>query len=250
MPDSSGQPGATGDVRLTYQELGERLRISAEAARILTRRRGWRRLAPNRRGAPAIVVVPEDELDAEDWRPDQGAPPDEDRRHAWIPLRVDLAEQRAVEAGQRADAAPWWLPIARWCTNWPTPRPRWTAERLEGDALRQQLVRTDARSDAGSRTECQGSTRARGRIAGRAGAHDADARARAGGGGGAAFARAGSRRGPAPSRGRSEGEGAAGAAQGGGAEGVGMAAADDMRTDCAARLVATRRPCCVVSGRG
>jgi len=143
MPDSSGQPGATGDVRLTYQELGERLRISAEAARILTRRRGWRRLAPNRKGAPAIVVVPEDELDAEDWRPDQGSPPDEDRTRP--DSRVDLAEQRAVEAGQRAHAA---LAVAdRALAQLADAQAALTAERLRGDALRQQLVRTDARSD-------------------------------------------------------------------------------------------------------
>ena len=143
MPDSSGQPGATGDVRLTYQELGERLRISAEAARILTRRRGWRRLAPNRKGAPAIVVVPEDELDAEDWRPDQGSPPDKSG-HART-LRVDIAEQRAVEAGQRADAA---LAVAdRALAQLADAQATLTAERLRGDALRQQLVRTDARSD-------------------------------------------------------------------------------------------------------
>lgn len=143
MPDSSGQPGATGDVRLTYQELGERLRISAEAARILTRRRGWRRLAPNRKGAPAIVVVPEDELDAEDWRPDQGSPPDEDRTRP--DSRADIAEQRAVEAGQRADAA---LAVAdRALVQLGDAQAALTAERLRGDALRQQLVRADARSD-------------------------------------------------------------------------------------------------------
>ena len=143
MPDSSGQPGATGDVRLTYQELGERLRISAEAARILTRRRGWRRLAPNRKGAPAIVVVPEDELGAEDWRPDQGSPPDEDRTRP--DSRADIAEQRAVEAGQRADAA---LAVAdRALVQLGDAQAALTAERLRGDALRQQLVRADARSD-------------------------------------------------------------------------------------------------------
>ena len=143
MPDSGGQPGATGDVRLTYQELGERLRISAEAARIVTRRRGWRRLAPNRKGAPAIVVVPEDELDAEDWRPDQGAQPDEERTRPGS--RVDIAEQRAVEAGQRADAA---LAVAdRALAQLADAQAALTAERLRGDALRQQLVRADARSD-------------------------------------------------------------------------------------------------------
>jgi hypothetical protein len=99
MPDNGGQPGATGDVRLTYQELGARLRISAEAARTLTRRRGWRRLAPNRKGAPAIVVVPSEELNAEDWRPDRGAPLDDERLPPDEP--PNMAEQRAVEVGQR-----------------------------------------------------------------------------------------------------------------------------------------------------
>jgi hypothetical protein len=110
MADNGVQPGATGDVRLTYQELGARLRISAEAARTLTRRRGWRRLAPNRKGAPATVVVPIEELDAEDWRPNRGAPLDGDRsppdsRVDMAERRADMAEQRAVEADKRADAA-------------------------------------------------------------------------------------------------------------------------------------------------
>ena len=103
MPDSGGQPGATGDVRLTYQELGERLRISAEAARILTRRRGWRRLAPSRKGAPAIVVVLEDELDAEDWRPDQGSPPDEERTRQQNLRPFKLARRVVAPAQHRRE---------------------------------------------------------------------------------------------------------------------------------------------------
>ena len=45
---------------LTYVELGERLGISASAARMHARRRGWQRRAPNAIGGQAHVLVPED----------------------------------------------------------------------------------------------------------------------------------------------------------------------------------------------
>jgi hypothetical protein len=45
---------------LTYHELGERLGITASAARMHARRRGWQRRAPNAIGAQAHVLVPED----------------------------------------------------------------------------------------------------------------------------------------------------------------------------------------------
>jgi hypothetical protein len=103
VPNDSGRPGTTGDLRLTYAELGARLRISAEAARILTRRRGWQRIAPNRRGAPAIVVMPAEALAGEDWRPDRGTPLDETRTAADV--RADVGEQADTSERDRADAA-------------------------------------------------------------------------------------------------------------------------------------------------
>lgn len=43
---------------LTYLELGERLGITASAARMHARRRGWQRRAPNAIGGQARVLVP------------------------------------------------------------------------------------------------------------------------------------------------------------------------------------------------
>ena len=107
------RPVPTGDIRLTYVQLGARLGISAEAARVLTRRRGWQRIHPNRRGAPALVVVPEDELAGELWREqrttpdDTGTSPDvhQDTRADKAEQRADAAERRADEANVRADRA-------------------------------------------------------------------------------------------------------------------------------------------------
>jgi hypothetical protein len=75
---------------------------------------------------------------------------------------VDIAEQRAVEAGQRAHAA---LAVAdRALAQLADAQAALTAERLRGDVLRQQLVRADARSDelrtepgqhASTRTNCR-----------------------------------------------------------------------------------------------
>ena len=47
---------------MTYAEIAARLRVSGEAARQLVRRRGWRRIVPNRPGATTVVIVPVDEL--------------------------------------------------------------------------------------------------------------------------------------------------------------------------------------------
>ena len=73
----SGNVGArTGNVglRLTYATIAARLGISGDAARMLVRRRGWQRIQPNRKGAPTIVVVAEDELDGERWRQERTSP--------------------------------------------------------------------------------------------------------------------------------------------------------------------------------
>ena len=121
-PGTSGgeQPRTTGVVRLTYRELGGRLGISADAGRVLARRRGWQRVHPNRPGASAVVLVPEDELAGEQWRQDRAPPaaprtppdvrvenparPVDDRVEKAEQL-ADKAEQRAIEADRRADTA-------------------------------------------------------------------------------------------------------------------------------------------------
>ena len=78
-------PTTPGELRLTYAELAARLRISGEAARQLVRRRQWRRIQPNRIGAPAIIVVPDEELAAEGWRHDRPTPPDIGNTEADVP---------------------------------------------------------------------------------------------------------------------------------------------------------------------
>jgi hypothetical protein len=76
MSDHAAPPvtGGREPLRLTYAELGARLRCSADAARQVVRRKGWTRLPSNRRGAPTTVLVPEDELSGEEWR-DPPTPP-------------------------------------------------------------------------------------------------------------------------------------------------------------------------------
>ena len=99
------------ELRLTYVQLGARLGISAEAARTLTRRRGWQRIAPNRKGAPTIVVLSADDLESEQWRTEEERSPQDNG--ADIPelkadsagQHVEQAERRADEANSRADAA-------------------------------------------------------------------------------------------------------------------------------------------------
>lgn len=76
--DTGQHPGPTAgnSRRLTYAQIAARLGISGDAARILVRRRGWRRIMPNRKGGVATIVVPEGALDDEDWRHDGEIPPD------------------------------------------------------------------------------------------------------------------------------------------------------------------------------
>ena len=61
-------------LRLTYVAIARHLGISDDAARMLVRRRGWQRIQPNRKGAPTVVVVPEDELAGEQWRAERTFP--------------------------------------------------------------------------------------------------------------------------------------------------------------------------------
>jgi hypothetical protein len=71
MPSDQPSPPSTGVVgehHLTYAQIATRLAISTDAARLLVRRRGWRRITPNRLGAPAIIIIPDEALAAEDWR--------------------------------------------------------------------------------------------------------------------------------------------------------------------------------------
>src|SRR5438874_1955974 len=45
---------------LTYEEAGELLGITAQAARMVAKRRGWARRTPNAYGDRALVQVPDD----------------------------------------------------------------------------------------------------------------------------------------------------------------------------------------------
>ena len=103
MPDNGEQtPRTSADVHLTYAELGRRLGISTDAARVMTRRRGWPRVRANSPGAPTIVVLPEEELAGEQWRQERTTL---DLPEQQVDDRVDRAEQRADLAEQLADAA-------------------------------------------------------------------------------------------------------------------------------------------------
>jgi|SRR5690242_947716 hypothetical protein len=98
-------------LRLTYAQIGAKLGISADAARMLARRRGWERQTPNRRGAPVFVIVPEDALEGEQWRteeestPPNALPNGADERANKAEERAELAERRAEQAEQRANEA-------------------------------------------------------------------------------------------------------------------------------------------------
>jgi hypothetical protein len=59
----AGPPPATdGVLRLTYDQIGGRLGMTADAARQLARRKGWPRTRPNHIGEPVVVSVPATEL--------------------------------------------------------------------------------------------------------------------------------------------------------------------------------------------
>jgi hypothetical protein len=99
------------ELRLTYAQIAERLGISADAARMLARRRGWMRQVPNRRGAPVFVVVREDALEAEQWRTaDERTTPNAsangaDKSEEQAQLTEQRAEERALLAERRAEQA-------------------------------------------------------------------------------------------------------------------------------------------------
>ena len=113
--DTERSPTDVG-LRLTYAEIADRLEISGDAARQLVRRRGWRRIVPNRLGAPTTVIVPEDELQRRDTRPaGLETTPHDDRPELRTALtlverlsvqlaeattRTDQAERRADDANQ------------------------------------------------------------------------------------------------------------------------------------------------------
>jgi hypothetical protein len=116
-PDHSrpSSTGVEGEQHLTYAQIASRLGITTDAARLLVRRRGWQRIKPNRLGAPAIVIVSDDALDAEDWRdrPSPGVETDPDPASPGVTSGdpgseavIALREAVAVltEALQRAEA--------------------------------------------------------------------------------------------------------------------------------------------------
>ena len=99
-PDRSA-PHEHGELlRLTYAQIGDRLGISSDAARMLARRRGWTRQAPNRRGAPVFVLVAEQALVDEQWRTEvaEPSPNGADGATNAPDTRVNEAEARAEHA--------------------------------------------------------------------------------------------------------------------------------------------------------
>jgi hypothetical protein len=105
MANTGEQSPKDGPLRLTYAALGARLGISPDAARMLARRRDWHRVIANRRGAPTIVVVPEDELASQQWRAGEHDPNIPDAPENDAEERAEQAEQRAVVAERRSDEA-------------------------------------------------------------------------------------------------------------------------------------------------
>jgi hypothetical protein len=119
--DNTAPPLSTGDdtLRLTYHEIAVRIGGTVDGARQLVRRKQWRRIMPNRRGAAVVVEVPEDALADESWRQDRAPPPSIAQeviaaKDAHIGLltdqlakaetRVEAAEARAAKAEGRIDA--------------------------------------------------------------------------------------------------------------------------------------------------
>ena len=143
MANTGEQSPKDGPLRLTYAALGARLGISPDAARMLARRRDWHRVIANRRGAPTIVVVPEDEFVSEQWRAGEHDPNIPDALENDAEERAEQAEQRAVvaerrsdEAHGRADAA---LAVAdRTLAQLADAQAALTAERMRADALRER----------------------------------------------------------------------------------------------------------------
>ena len=119
-------------LRLSYAELGERLGRSADAARVLARRRGWQRITGN--DGRVVVLVDEAELprtvrpNVRVTSPEQAEQrPDTDRLRD--ELEAELASPRScgsVSAGSRArpPAMPQSSPSCT--TPWPTSPAGWT----------------------------------------------------------------------------------------------------------------------------
>jgi hypothetical protein len=105
MANTGEQSPKDGPLRLTYAALGARLGISPDAARMLARRRDWHRVIANRRSAPTIVVVPEDELASQQWRAGEHDPNIPDAPENDAEERAEQAEQRAVMAERRSEEA-------------------------------------------------------------------------------------------------------------------------------------------------
>jgi hypothetical protein len=126
--DNTAPPLSTGDgtLRLTYHEIAVRIGGTVDGAHQLVRRKQWRRIMPNRRGAAVVVEVPEDALADESWRQDRAprtvdrAPPPSIAQEviaakdahiglltdqlAKAEMRVEAAEARAAKAESRIDA--------------------------------------------------------------------------------------------------------------------------------------------------
>ena len=110
------------DGDLTYAQIASRLGISGDAARILVRRRGWQRIPPNHPRGLTVVVVPDDAIDAEDWR--HVVPTTGDDPATTGDTEARQAEQRATERRSGGPTKPINAPMRRWDSQiMPSPRP-------------------------------------------------------------------------------------------------------------------------------
>jgi hypothetical protein len=89
-----------GVLRLTYDQIGRRLGMTADAARQLARRKGWPRTRPNAIGEPVVVSVPTSELPSEQpavhRRATDGEPSDDRRAIGGEPAVTDGPEPSSV----------------------------------------------------------------------------------------------------------------------------------------------------------
>ncbi len=98
-------------VRLSYQELGERLGISAEAARQRAKRRHWQIIPANEPNGRAFVLIDEEALAREAVRPPDDRPDEGGDVRPYVPpealaaLAEQLAGLRAELQARTQDAA-------------------------------------------------------------------------------------------------------------------------------------------------
>jgi hypothetical protein len=107
---------------LTYAEAGQRLGISAAAARQLSRRRGWQRQTPNAYGVQAQILVPETALakpvhsTADGVRVDDGRDTSE-AAFALLARQLEREQDRVERAQRRLEEERCLLEAERQCSG-------------------------------------------------------------------------------------------------------------------------------------